>query len=167
MGGSALMQIKGIILYSYSGKRRIVPFNPGKVNIITGDSGKGKSALISIVDYCLGSSKFNVPAGIISDAVAWFGLHLVFDSSELFVARENPGKSQQSTNKAYIEESRTIQIPEQAPEEANSTIDAVETAIGSKLGIVKYDESDNDIQSSASLRLALPYCIQELSLIHI
>lgn len=36
---------------------RKVDFTPDKVNIITGASRTGKSAIIPIIDYCLGSSK--------------------------------------------------------------------------------------------------------------
>src|SRR5208282_2027217 len=36
---------------------RIIHFAPGKINIITGESGTGKSTLTWIIDYCLGSEK--------------------------------------------------------------------------------------------------------------
>ena len=39
---------------------RIVHFEPGKINIITGESGTGKSTLTWIIDYCLGSDKCSV-----------------------------------------------------------------------------------------------------------
>lgn len=42
-----------------------VDFTPG-VNVITGKSSTGKSALIEIFDYCFGSSEFTVPVGIIT-----------------------------------------------------------------------------------------------------
>lgn len=47
------MQIKNIILYKDAERKRILPFDLGKVNIITGESKSGKTALINIVDYCL------------------------------------------------------------------------------------------------------------------
>ncbi|MCK4629120.1 MAG: AAA family ATPase, partial [Sedimentisphaerales bacterium] len=43
-----------------------VSFTSG-VNIITGRSSTGKSALIEIFDYCFGSSDFTVPEGVITD----------------------------------------------------------------------------------------------------
>ena len=42
-------------------------FRPGSVNVITGASKTGKSALIDIVDYCLGRNEYFVPSGAIRD----------------------------------------------------------------------------------------------------
>jgi hypothetical protein len=42
-----------------------VSFKPG-VNVITGKSSTGKSAMIEICDYCFGSSDFTVPDGVIT-----------------------------------------------------------------------------------------------------
>ena len=40
---------------------RRVKFEPDKINIITGASRTGKSAIIPIIDYCLGSGKCTIP----------------------------------------------------------------------------------------------------------
>lgn len=47
--------VRDIILYGEGDLTRSVSLEPG-VNIITGESKTGKSALIPIVDYCLGSA---------------------------------------------------------------------------------------------------------------
>ncbi len=47
-------QIANIILYSHDGRIRELPFRIGELNVITGASKTGKSALIDIVDYCTG-----------------------------------------------------------------------------------------------------------------
>ena len=49
------MQILEIVLYNQNGEKRALSLLLGKVNIITGSSATGKSAIIDIVDYCLGS----------------------------------------------------------------------------------------------------------------
>lgn len=56
-------QIKEIILWpkNQSFKPRRLPFEAGKVNVISGASRTGKSAVIPIIDYCLGSSKCLIP----------------------------------------------------------------------------------------------------------
>lgn len=55
-GPSMSMQILSIVLYSHDGRRRIVKLSPGVVNIITGASKTGKSALIDVVDARLSST---------------------------------------------------------------------------------------------------------------
>ncbi len=84
------IQILDIVLYSTQGDRRVLSLRPGEMNIITGDSKTGKSALISIVDYCLGSSKCAVPEGVIRNNVAWYGIRLTDGTSQHFVARRSP-----------------------------------------------------------------------------
>lgn len=49
-----MMQIRELVLYGYNGKVRHLPFALGKVNIITGRSKSGKSAIGDIIDYCMG-----------------------------------------------------------------------------------------------------------------
>ena len=64
---------------------RVIPFIPGKINIITGESAAGKSTLTSIIDYCLGSGKCSIPVGLIRDITSWFGLHLQLANTEMIV----------------------------------------------------------------------------------
>jgi len=42
------MQIKSLVLYNNAGEKRLLTFQIGKVNIITGESKTGKTALIDI-----------------------------------------------------------------------------------------------------------------------
>lgn len=46
------------------------------MNVITGASKTGESALIDVVDYCDGNGECRVPEGPIRRAVSWFGLRL-------------------------------------------------------------------------------------------
>lgn len=131
------MQIKKIILYSHSGEQRILPFELGKVNIITGESKSGKSALIEIINYCLASSGCDIPEGIIRDTVSYFAIQLAFNDSETaFIARENP-------NVKGIQASTTVclirNIGENPPnlEDINSNlnVDALKDFLTRKIGI--------------------------------
>jgi uncharacterized protein DUF3732 len=90
---------------------RVILFKPGKINIITGESASGKSALTSIIDYCLGSSKCSIPVGLIRDVTSWFGLHLQLENTEMIVARRNP-EDQQTTTDLYWEEGIGLIVPE-------------------------------------------------------
>ena len=48
--------IKAIVIFNETGDKRVVPLMQG-VNIITGESKTGKSALVEIIDYCLCSTR--------------------------------------------------------------------------------------------------------------
>ena len=94
--------IRAIVLYSHNGQRREVPFREHGLNIITGKSKTGKSAIIDIVDYCLGRGSYNVAEGAIRKKIAWFGLHISRDSDEVFIARDNPGPGASTGSKVYF-----------------------------------------------------------------
>ena len=68
--------INSIILWPRNTEHspRCLSFDSEAVNIITGASRTGKSALIPIIDYCLGSDKCTIPVDIIRDACSWFGV---------------------------------------------------------------------------------------------
>lgn len=52
------LQIRKLILWPKNGGApRELEFKLGKVNIISGSSKAGKSAVIPIIDYCLGSER--------------------------------------------------------------------------------------------------------------
>lgn len=89
---------------------RIIPFVPGKINIITGESATGKSTLTWIIDYCLGSDKCSIPVGLIRDVTSWFGLHLQLANTEMIVARRNP-EGQQTTSDIYWNEGVALEVP--------------------------------------------------------
>lgn len=131
------MQIKNIILYKNSDyEPRILPFKIGTVNIITGESSTGKTAIIDIVDYCLGSKSFNVKGSKIRDSVSWFAITIQFENEEVFVARKNPtfiGK--QSTNAICFSHADNVTIPMFRELVSNSTISALNDFISNKLGI--------------------------------
>lgn len=95
--------IRAIVIYSHTGAQRIVPFRSHGLNIITGKSKTGKSAIIDIVDYCLGRGSFNVAEGAIRKKVAWFGLHIAKGSDEVFIARDNPGPGASTGSKVYFQ----------------------------------------------------------------
>jgi Protein of unknown function (DUF3732). len=106
------LHIKKIILWPADARLtpREIELKPGHINLITGQSGTGKSALTSIIDYSLGSGKCLIPTGVIRDKTLWFGLHIVTSQSEIIIGRKNPGL-QQSTDELYWEEGHDLQTP--------------------------------------------------------
>lgn len=97
---------------------RTIDFKPGQVNVITGQSQTGKSALVSIVDYVLGSDKCAIPVGLIRNAVAWFGIQAKTATGFLTLARRNPeGKA--STGDMFLLESAIDDVPLSLKRNAN------------------------------------------------
>ena len=76
---------------------------PGRLNIISGVSRTGKSAIIPIIDYCLGSDRCTIPTGIIRQKTAWFGVVVRTSEGEKLFARREP-ESQQATDDMYVAE---------------------------------------------------------------
>lgn len=105
-------QILDIVLYSKKGETRVVNLKPGSLNIITGASKTGKTALIEIIDYCLGSKECNIPVGIIRRTVSWVGLRLLVQDGEVFVARKVPKSGEMASPEVYYEVQRQVKIPQ-------------------------------------------------------
>jgi hypothetical protein len=105
------VQILDIVLYSHDGRQRALPLKAGRVNVITGASKTGKSALIDIVDYCFGSGECRVPHGPIRHCVAWFGVRLQLTSGQAFVARRCPPPKGASSEDFFIATGGTVDLP--------------------------------------------------------
>lgn len=84
------MKIKSIHVYSHDGQRRDLHFKVNGLNVITGRSSTGKSALSEIIEYCMGRSTFNVPEGIIRDKVSWFAVIYQFSQEQILIAKPTP-----------------------------------------------------------------------------
>ena len=82
------------IFNSSSQAVRTVKFEPG-LNIITGDSKTGKSAIIEIIDYCLFSSRSTIPKGKITEFADHYCLVMKVDAKFLVICRpaDKTGKS--------------------------------------------------------------------------
>jgi len=160
------MQIIEIVLYGNSGQRRVLPLRAGQTNIITGGSATGKSALIEIVDYCLGSGECRIPEGVIRDTVSWFGVRLQFTNDQMFLARQNPtALNQSTTNRAYIIQGNSVVSPTTAPLEPNTTVEAITNTLTAKIGIsenLQVPPSGHTRRPlAATIRHALVFCFQQ------
>jgi hypothetical protein len=78
--------VKYIGVVDRDSRLHYVPFFPG-LNIITGKSSTGKSAIIEIFDYCLGSSEDTIPVGVITDRSKIFFTALQFPTYVVVTAR--------------------------------------------------------------------------------
>ncbi len=120
---------------------RIIPLSPGKVNVITGQNAVGKSALTSIIDYCLGSGKCSIPVGLIRDVTSWFGLHLQMAHTEMIVARRNP-EEQQSTDDLYWTEGLRLSVPSTV--EKNARVEDLKNRFNQICYLPSFDMSSAD-----------------------
>lgn len=99
---------------------RCLSFDSEAVNIITGASRTGKSALIPIIDYCLGSDKCAIPVDIIRDACSWFGVLFDMANEQMLLCRREPG-NKGSTDDMFLLRDKEITIPEHIEKNANVT----------------------------------------------
>ena len=105
---------------------RTVDFKSDKINIITGASRTGKSAIIPIIDYCLGADKCTIPVDTIRNATAWFGVLVSLDGGQILLCRKEPGQ-RTSTGEMYILRGNELIIPEKVI--ANTTVDEVKNIL--------------------------------------
>lgn len=163
------MQIRSVVLYHRDGKRRHeVVFEPGELNVVTGVSDTGKSAVVEIVDYCLGSGGHGVYKGRELESIGWYGLRLVIDSQSVFVARRRPPDGQKSSDHAMIVIGRA-EAPD--PDEIGNTtnITTVTAELGRLIGISENIQEPPEGSTrgavAAGLRHAVPYVLQPQRLI--
>jgi hypothetical protein len=131
------MQIDKIILYNKDGQTRVLPFNLGKVNIISGESKSGKTALIGILDYCLASNSCDISEGKIKDTVSYFSIIVVFDDGErVFIARQNPNIKQVSAvSTVCLIRNVGEEVPSYSEINSNFNIDSLKEFLSRKIGI--------------------------------
>ncbi|CAO4181409.1 DUF3732 domain-containing protein [Methylorubrum extorquens] len=103
------------------------------VNVISGASKTGKSAVIPIIDYCMASGKCSIPVGTIRDACSWFGIVVETLEGQKLLARREPGDARQ-TGDMYLLEGNTIQVPERISDK-NITADAVKRMLDKLAGL--------------------------------
>jgi hypothetical protein len=111
-------------------------FKPGALNIVTGGSKTGKSAIQQIVEYCLGNGTCDVPAGVIWNSVSWYALLLQFEGSKVFVARRHPETGKKSSETVHIEIGAELEVLTFDSLRGNSTPEQTVDQLTRLLGIV-------------------------------
>lgn len=105
------MKISSIHIYSHEGQRRDLKFKVNGLNIITGQSSTGKSALSEIIEYCMGRSSFNVPEGVIRDKVTWYAVIYQFANEQVLIAKPTPPAGGASCSTAMLRRGSQLQAP--------------------------------------------------------
>ena len=146
-------QIRELILWSRDPEHepRRIPFELGVVNVISGFSRTGKSAIIPIIDYCLGADKCTIPVNTIRDACAWFGIVVETSQGQKLLARREPGE-QKLTGDMFVLEGKTVNVPKSISAR-NSTASAVKQMLDE---LARLTSLDFDAEGFASGYLSRP-----------
>lgn len=141
-------------------RRRDVTLKPGVVNIITGASGTGKSTLIKAIDYCLGSSKCELPAHVRRRATA-VGVKWVSGRQEMIIGRIIPPVGQGTSLKMFTSSGRDLTLPDSIDDfEGATTVSAAKAFVERAFGIGDLGDSDDETGNSrgrATIRHVTPY----------
>jgi hypothetical protein len=131
------VQLLAIILYGQEGQRRLIEFKVGELNIVTGMSSTGKSALLDIVEFCLGRTSVVLPVGPISSAVAWYAVLLQLPQGQAFVARPSPRPGLASTQRGMLEFGADLHAPDSSDLVVNADTDSIREQLGRRIGIAE------------------------------
>lgn len=129
------MKISSVHIYSRDGQRRDLRFNVDGLNVITGRSSTGKSALSEIIEYCMGRSSFNVPEGVIRDKVAWFAVVYHFEKEQVLVAKPTPSRGGARCSTAMLRRGTQLQAPGFNDLAVNTDDDSIVELLSRLLGI--------------------------------
>ncbi len=126
--------INSIILWSRheEGTVRKLPFAGNCVNILTGASQTGKSAIIPIIDYCLGAGECTIPVGTIRNACEWFGILVNLEDEQILLCRKEP-QNKKSTDDMYFARGQNLAIPIRITK--NITLDQVKNILNDLFNI--------------------------------
>jgi hypothetical protein len=100
-----------LILWRKNGTIRKVHFEPNKVNVITGESHTGKTAILGIIDYCLFSSSHKIPQSIINENVDWYGILFLINDKKFLISRKAPTGSKTSADYYFSSVGEVPQLP--------------------------------------------------------
>lgn len=159
--------MKAIILFNEVGEKREIDLVEG-VNIITGRSKTGKSALVEIIDYCLCSKRSTIPKGKITEFTYLYVIAIGIKNSTYIIARQswnNDGKmcivredenfDAKSLSLQYFDDKNFM--PRAAVQ------NEIETALGLNVSNISTNEEGGS--KKASLRNMVSYLFQHQNLI--
>lgn len=157
------MQLVALGVYGKNGERRDVNFRTGSLNILTGKSKTGKSAILDIAEYCLGRKTVTVPSGVISRNASWYYVLVEFANSRVLVCRPNPETA--STGRAMVKTGALdLSAPTFGELEVNADTEVIREVLTERLGVEHFtvEQESGSLRSSfdVSVRHALFYCFQ-------
>lgn len=154
--------VRTIFFLGAGGRRQDIVLEPDDMNIVTGASGTGKSALIKAIDYCLGASKCELPVHIRRRAMA-VGVKWVAGDQEMIVGRLIPPDGQTTSTRMFATAGRDLPLPSSVAEfDGATTVDAAKAFLEKAFGIgdlrhLPDAHADGDARGRTSVRHITPY----------
>lgn len=160
-------QLLKVILWPRAGgEPREVAFKPGMVNVISGASKTGKSAVIPIIDYCLGAEKCAIPVGVIRESCSWFGIVIETIEGQKLLARREPG-DQRSTGDMVLIEAPEVLVPKKI-EKNTVNVGQVKSVLDRLAGLSNLDFEPDTIdgfKSRPSFRDLMAFTFQPQNIV--
>lgn len=161
--------ISHLFLFNNNQEVRELEFSDG-LNIITGDSKTGKSAVIEIIDYCLFASRSTIPKGIITDWTELYCIIFKVKDKNLVIGRRK------GSNKIFFSvetESNFLSefCIEYFDDNKNLGLDEAKKEFEKHIGVSVLDtrtNKDEDKRSSGgkvTMRSFMPFLLQHQNLI--
>jgi hypothetical protein len=82
--------IEKIYLWFSREDQTCLTFENNKVNVVRGNSSRGKSNLFAIIDYCLMSDKPNIVEPIINECTEYYGIEFNLNGTYYSISRKKP-----------------------------------------------------------------------------
>ncbi len=160
-------QLRQVILWPRrGGDPRVVKFEPGMVNVISGASKTGKSSVIPIIDYCLGSEKCAIPVGVIRESCSWFGVLVDTFEGQKLIARREPGDLKASGDMLLLEGPEIE--PPSIIQQKNQTVDYVKAVLNRLSGLsnLQFEPGSEDrFKSRPSFRDLMAFLFQPQNIV--
>lgn len=154
--------IASIFFIGEEGGFRIIELDPERVNVITGASGTGKSAVIKALDFCLGSSDCQLPVYVRRRCIA-VGVKWVRGADEMISCRQVPLVGKAPNAYMYVTTGRNLNVPKSVDEfEGRGSVAASKARLGAAFGIESMsmaatEQPDRESPDRPSVRQFTPY----------
>nr|VFJ70909.1 MAG: Protein of unknown function (DUF3732) [Candidatus Kentron sp. FW] len=153
-------QLSRILIYSHDGRCFELPLEPSSVNIIVGDSNTGKSALLEIINYCMGSKDCDI-ADHVQKHCPWVAVQWAREGEYCLLARKMPSPGQkQGSSRFDIKTGREDGFPTDAAlfhENGDGVLRRFEELLGIGQFVLHDTLEENKRSFSITLRHAVPY----------
>ena len=160
-------RVLAVCIYSrHLQERRDISFNRNGLSIITGVSRRGKSAILSILDYLMMSRSCSIPRGVVRDSVSHVGgLFENENQIRMVVSRTVPSVGQTGSEEIHIQTGYGLELPT-APVDGRWNLKSARNRLSEYAGIealpllAREKGGDEDEYAAANIRHAAPFLFQ-------